>query len=95
MNSSFISKYKSTIILTLALAVFLASCKPPTTTPGTITPGGVVSTLAGSGTAGFANGTDTKAQFNGPQGGVVDSSSNLYVADSENHRIRKITSAGK
>ena len=55
-----------------------------------------VSPLAGSGTAGFADLTGTEAQFFGPTGVVVDSSSgNVYVADSSNHRIRKITSGGK
>jgi len=54
-----------------------------------ITPAGVVSTLAGS-TAGFADGIGTEAQFNGPTGVAVDSSGNVYVADANNHRIRKI-----
>ena len=54
MNSSFLSKYKPAIILALALAVFLASCKPPTTTARATTApdptpekSWVVSTLAG------------------------------------------------
>jgi len=59
-----------------------------------ITSAGVVSTLAGSGTAGFADGTDTSAQFNTPTGIAVDASGTVYVADSGNNRIRKITSAG-
>ena len=53
-----------------------------------------VSTLAGSGTAGYTDGTGTAAQFNFPSGVAVDSSGNVYVADTSNHRIRKITSAG-
>jgi len=59
-----------------------------------ITPGGVVSTFAGTGSAGHADGTGTEAQFNLPYGVAVDSSGNVYVGDLDNHRIRKITPAG-
>ena len=52
--------------------------------------GGVVSTFAGSGTAGYTDATGTKAEFNEPSGVAVDSSGNVYVADTWNHRIRKI-----
>lgn len=51
----------------------------------------VVSTLAGSGAAGFADGTGTAAQFNSPFGVAVDSSGNVYVADTQSHRIRVVT----
>jgi sugar lactone lactonase YvrE len=59
-----------------------------------ITPAGVVSTLAGSGAAGSANGVGTAASFNGPAGLAVDAAGNVYVADSGNNLIRKITAAG-
>ncbi|MCX6942928.1 MAG: Ig-like domain-containing protein, partial [Verrucomicrobia bacterium] len=59
-----------------------------------ISPAGVVTTLAGSGTGGFADGTGTSAKFNDNYGVAVDSAGNIYVADTDNHRIRKITSAG-
>ncbi|NDZ14031.1 NHL repeat-containing protein [Variovorax sp. WS11] len=59
-----------------------------------ITPAGVVTTWAGSGTAGFADDTGTAAQFNGPWGIAVDLSGNVYVAENINHKIRKITPVG-
>ena len=59
-----------------------------------ITPSGVVSTLAGSGTTGRADGTGTSASFYGPTGLCVDGSGNIYVADYNNNLIRKVTQAG-
>lgn len=59
-----------------------------------ITPAGVVSTFAGDGTAGFANGAGTIAEFNAPSGITIDRYGNLFVSDSNNQRIRKITPAG-
>jgi DNA-binding beta-propeller fold protein YncE len=58
-----------------------------------ITPVGVVTTLAG-GTLGSSDGTGTAVGFDGPSGIAVDASGNLYVADSDNDTIRKITAAG-
>ncbi|VDB01162.1 hypothetical protein S1OALGB6SA_2263, partial [Olavius algarvensis spirochete endosymbiont] len=55
----------------------------------------VVSTFAGTDTPGFANGTGTEAQFYYPAGVAVDSSGNVYVVESGNHRIRKITPADR
>jgi sugar lactone lactonase YvrE len=56
---------------------------------------GVISTIAGS-TAGFSgdNGPAIAAQLRLPTALVVDANHNLYIADSQNHRIRKITAAG-
>ena len=60
-----------------------------------INPAGVVTNLAGmAGTVGTNNGTGTAARFNGPAGVAVDLSGNVYVADYQNHAIRKITPAG-
>lgn len=59
-----------------------------------ITPGGVVSTLAGSGAAGLADGVGAAARFRNPYGVAVDGSGNVYVADTDNQVVRKITPAG-
>jgi sugar lactone lactonase YvrE len=59
-----------------------------------VTAAGVVSKVAGTApTAGSADGT-TGALFNGPAGIAVDSANNLYVADTSNNTIRKITATG-
>ena len=59
-----------------------------------VDPTGVVTTFAGNGAAGQADSTGTSASFNGPSGIAVDKSGNLYVADTYNNVIRKITPAG-
>ena len=60
-----------------------------------ITPAGVVTTFAGfAGSSGTADGTGSTARFNSPSGLAVDSSGNVYVADTGNHAIRRIVPAG-
>lgn len=55
-----------------------------------ITPEGEVSILAGTGQAGFLDGIGSAALFNNPTGVAIDEQGNIYVADSQNHRIRKM-----
>ncbi len=60
-----------------------------------ITPAGVVTTFAGSaGLAGSSNGLGGAARFSNSQGIAVDGAGNVFVADTGNHTIRKITPAG-
>jgi sugar lactone lactonase YvrE len=59
-----------------------------------ITPQGMVSTFAGSGSAGSIDGTGTSASFNAPSGVAVDVLGNIYVADTGNNKIRKVTPSG-
>ena len=59
-----------------------------------VTSGGTVSTLAGSGTSGSTDATGTSASFSCPTGVAVDGSGDVYVADKNSHKIRKVTSAG-
>lgn len=59
-----------------------------------IDPQGNVSTIAGSGAIGFADGMNTSASFNFPQGIAVDNNGNVYVADTGNDLIRKISPGG-
>ncbi len=55
---------------------------------------GIVTTFAGTGTAGANNATGTAASFSSPTGITMDSAGNIYIADTANHLIRKVTSAG-
>ena len=60
-----------------------------------ISAAGVVSTVAGTAQQpGFVNGTGAAARFNTPWGLAVDGSGNVYVADSENNAIRRVTPGG-
>jgi len=61
-----------------------------------VTPAGAISTIAGGRSAGFSGdgGPATTAELHFPRGVAVDSAGSLYIADSENNRIRKVTPAG-
>ncbi len=61
-----------------------------------VTPSGVISTVAGTGIAGFSGdgGPATAATLRNPRGLALDTLGNLYIADFLNHRIRKVDSAG-
>ncbi len=56
---------------------------------------GQITTIAGTGTQGFSgdNGPATAAQLDSPQGLALDTANNLYIADTHNHRIRKLTAS--
>jgi len=55
-----------------------------------VSPQAAVSTIAGSGIAGTANGIGTNAQFNYPQGIAIDSAgSAIFICDQDNHAIRR------
>lgn len=56
-----------------------------------ISPTGFVTTLAGNGLAAYTDSSGNLSSFNKPAGIAIDRAGNLYIADSENNRIRKIT----
>ena len=60
-----------------------------------ITSSNIIYTVAGNGTTGYSgdNGLATIAQLNGPSGVAVDDSGNVYIAETYDHRIRKVNKA--
>ncbi len=61
-----------------------------------VTPGGIISTVAGNGTLGYSGdgGPATSAQLNSPYGVTVDSAGNLFISDTGNAVVRKVTPGG-
>ncbi|MCP5109493.1 MAG: hypothetical protein GY953_01520, partial [bacterium] len=61
-----------------------------------VTPDGIISTYAGTGTGGFSGdgGPATAAELNGPVGLALDAAGNLYIADAPNDRVRRVALDG-
>jgi alpha-tubulin suppressor-like RCC1 family protein/sugar lactone lactonase YvrE len=59
-----------------------------------VSPGGLVTTLAGSTSPGYADGAPPAARFNGPRGIAVGPAGTVYVADEQNNRVRTVSFAG-
>ncbi|MES2776068.1 MAG: hypothetical protein V4722_17965 [Bacteroidota bacterium] len=61
-----------------------------------VTSAGIITTIAGNGTAGFSGdgGPAIQAQLNGPNGIAADHLGNVYITDFSNYRVRKISAAG-
>ena len=58
--------------------------------------GGTITTVAGTGSSGYSGdgGAATSAQINNPRGVAIDGSGNLYIADSNNNRVRQVLASG-
>jgi len=59
-----------------------------------VNPSGVVTTIAGSGSPGSADGVGSAASFANPSGICINSVGDLFIADFSNHKIRKVTQSG-
>lgn len=61
-----------------------------------VAPNGIIVTVAGNGSPGFSGdaGPAASAQLHGPRGLAVDSGGNLFIADVDNHRVRKVSPDG-
>jgi len=77
------------IILISLFSLTIISCAKKSSTSSNTTTSGAVTTVAGTGSTGSANGTGTSASFYNPAG-ITRDGTNLYVADHNNHLIRKI-----
>src|SRR5258708_18756363 len=79
---------------TISILLLTASCCGRALAQNYDTNNVVVQTFAGSGFYGYFDGKGTQTMFNNPSAVVADSSGNLFVADTGNGRIRKITPDG-
>ena len=61
-----------------------------------VLPSGIITTIAGNGTFGYSGdgGPGTSAQITVPSGLAVDSAGNLFILDTENNRVRRVTADG-
>jgi len=89
MNKVLYIIFISLFSLTIISCAKKSSTSSSSTTTDNTTTSGAVTTLAGTGSSGSANGTGTSASFNSPAGITTDGT-NLYVAEYGNHLIRKI-----
>jgi sugar lactone lactonase YvrE len=95
MEGRIMKSRKTVAALAVFAALLITSVAGVAMTPATASAAPGVNTLAGApGTAGTVNATGTAARFMYPRGVAVDSSGNVYVADTNASVIRKITPAG-
>jgi sugar lactone lactonase YvrE len=87
-------RWALSILAALALAAYFVSWTLPAR--GAAPQQGTIVTVAGTGAAGFSgdNGPATQAQLNWPAGLALDAAGNLYIADTLNQRVRKVSPDG-
>jgi sugar lactone lactonase YvrE len=84
-------------LLALALKVILVPVVGVLSPSAADTPVAIIQTVAGNGTSAFSgdNGAATTASLSEPFGVAADAIGNLYIADTSNHRIRKVDTSGR
>jgi hypothetical protein len=81
-------------ICCFVLLIIANSCKKEDQKPTNISAGYTVTTIAGTGARGHADGPAANSQFDRPHNIVSDAQGNIYVSDASNYSIRKITKDG-